>query len=71
MNGTLSFNGILELVEAMSDDEQMILVDLVNKRRIERRRDRIAANIAISTKEYEQGDVFRGTVDEVMTELMK
>ena len=66
-----SFNQVLDLVEAMPDEEQMILFDLINRRRSERRRDEIAANIAIATKEYEQGQVFRGSVDDVMAELMK
>ncbi len=44
-----SFNQVLDFVEAMPDEEQMILFDLINRRRSERRRDEIAANIAIST----------------------
>jgi hypothetical protein len=71
MDTTLGFNSILELVESLTEDEQKTLIDLVNKRRIERKRDQIAANIINSTKEYEQGNVFRGTADEVMAELMK
>jgi hypothetical protein len=66
-----SFNQVLDLVEAMPDEEQIILFDLINRRRSERRRDEIAANIAIAAKEYEQGQVFRGSVDDVMAELMK
>ena len=66
-----SFNQVLDLVEAMPDEEQMILFDLINRRRSERRRDEIAANIAIAAKEYERGQVFRGSVDDVIAELMK
>ncbi|MEI6332435.1 MAG: hypothetical protein WCP16_24600 [Pseudanabaena sp. ELA645] len=66
-----SFNQVLDLVEAMPDEEQIILFDLINRRRSERRRDEIAANIEIAAKEYEQGQVFRGSVDDVMAELMK
>jgi hypothetical protein len=68
---TTTFNQVLDLIEAMPDEEQLILVDLINRRRSERRRDEIAANIAIATKEYEQGQVFRGNVDDVMAELMR
>jgi hypothetical protein len=64
-----SFNQVLDLVEAMPDEEQMILFDLINRRRSERRRDEIAANIEAAAKEYEQGKVFR--VDDVMSELMR
>ncbi len=65
-----TFNQVLDLVESMSDEEQMILIDLIRKRRAERKRDEIAANIAIAMQEYAQGQVFRGSVDDVMTELI-
>ncbi len=55
----------------MPDEEQMILVNLINRRRSERRRDEIAANIEAATNEYERDQVFRGSVDDVMAELMK
>lgn len=44
-----TFNQVLDLVESMSDEEQMILIDLIHKRRAERKRDEIAVNIAIAT----------------------
>jgi len=68
---TATFNQVLDLIEAMPDEEQMILFDLINRRRSERRRDEIAANIKAAAKEYEQGQVFRGSVDDVMAELMR
>ena len=43
---TYSFDRILELVEEMSDEEQIALIDLIKRRRIEKRRDEIALNIA-------------------------
>jgi hypothetical protein len=71
MMNTDTFNKVLDLVESMSDEEQMILIDLIRKRRAERKRDEIAANISIAMQEYAQGQVFRGSVDDVMAELMK
>ena len=71
MVNTVNFNQVLDLIEAMPDEEQMILFDLINRRRSERRRDEIAANIQAAAKEYEQGQVFRGSVDDVMAELMR
>jgi len=65
-----TFNQVLDLVESMSDEEQMILIDLIRKRRAERKRDEIAANITIAMQEYAQGQVFRCSVDDVMTELI-
>ena len=45
-------------------------INVVHQNRLSRR-DEIAANIAIAAKEYEQGQVFRGSVDDVMAELMR
>ena len=43
---TYSFDRMLELVQEMSEDEQITLIDLIKRRRIEKRRDEIALNIA-------------------------
>jgi len=43
---TYSFDRILELVQEMSEEEQITLIDLIKRRRIEKRRDEIALNIA-------------------------
>jgi hypothetical protein len=66
-----SFDAILELVEEMSDDEQIILIDLIKKRRTEKRRDEIALNIVRANEDYARGQVFRGTLDDVMAELKR
>jgi ribosomal protein L18E len=63
---TYSFDKVLELVEEMSNDDQITLIELIEKRLREKRRDKIALNIMRANEEYAQGQVFRGTVDEVM-----
>jgi hypothetical protein len=69
MTQTVNFNQILEMIEKLSLDEQEELIDIVRHRQIECRREEIAANIAKAKQEYEQGKVFRGTVDEIIVEL--
>jgi hypothetical protein len=64
-----SFNAVLESIEALPTEEQEILLDLIQRRLIERRRTEIADNISQSTQEHQSGQVFRGTVDELMAEL--
>jgi hypothetical protein len=68
---TYSFDAILELVEEMSDDEQMTLIDLIKRRHSEKRRDEIAFNIVRANEEYARGQVFRGTLDDVIAELKR
>ena len=66
-----TFDHILELVEAMSEDEQQTLFHIIHQRRIERRRDEIAANIIQAKEEYQRGTVVRGTAEDIMTELFE
>jgi hypothetical protein len=63
------FNEILEQIDSLSIDDQEILIDLVKRRLIERRRDEIAENITKSHQEYQSGEVFRGSVEDVIAEL--
>ena len=67
----MHFNQILEMIDNLSLDEQEDLINIVQHRQIERRREEIAANIAKAHQEYQQDEVFRGTVDEIIAELNK
>ena len=71
MTQTKQFNQILEMIDNLSTDEQDDLINIVRHRQIEARREEIAQNIAQSQQEYEQGKVFRGTIDEIIIELNK
>jgi hypothetical protein len=66
---TLDFNQVLDNVDALSWDEQEMLIEIIRKRLIEAKREQIAANIAQAKLDYESGNVFRGSVDEIMAEL--
>jgi hypothetical protein len=66
---TNNFNQILEMIECLSREEQEDLINIVRLRQIEQRREEIANNIAISRQEYQEGKVFRGSVDDIIAEL--
>lgn len=66
---TYTFDAIVELVEEISDDEQITLIELIKQRLRENRRDEISLNIVRANEEYLNGEVFRGTVADVMAEL--
>lgn len=66
---TYTFDAIVELVEEMSDDEQITLIELIKQRLREKRRDVISLNIVRANEEYLNGEVFRGTVADVMAQL--
>ena len=65
----MQFNQILEAIECLSPEEQKDLIQIVKKRQILQRRAEIAANITQARQEYQQDEVFRGTVDDVIAEL--
>ena len=60
---------VLESIEVLPVEDQELLVELINKRLIEKRRDEIAQNIAQAQKDYETGNVFKGSVEDVIAEL--
>ncbi len=65
------FNQILEMIDNLSFDEQEDLINIARHRQIEQRREEIATNIIKADQEYQQDEVFRGTVDDLITELNK
>ncbi len=69
MENTLTFNEILEEIEALPEEDQVTLIDLLQRRQVERRRSEIAANIAEANQSYRSGQVFRGSVEDVIAEL--
>ena len=69
MTKVSNFEKVLDSVEALSVDDQETLIKLVGQRLAERRREEIAANIAQARAEYQTGQAFRGSVEEVIAEL--
>jgi hypothetical protein len=62
------FQEALELVESLSDDQQDDLMDIVRRRRVERRRDEIAERAREAQAAYARGDVRRGTEDDLLND---
>lgn len=69
--GTSSLQTALEMVESLSQDEQSMLLDIVYHRLIEQRRAGLVKQVAEAREAYGHGDVRRGTVDELMAELLE
>jgi hypothetical protein len=69
MSKTIQFNQILEMIDYLSVDEQDDLINIVRHRQIEKRREQIANKINQTRQEYQEGKVFRGTVDDIIAEL--
>lgn len=63
------FQQVLEAVETLSLDDQAMLLDIVQKRLHEQQRHRISQEVSEIRREYQDGDVTFGTVDEFLAEL--
>jgi hypothetical protein len=66
---TLSFQDLLDAVEALSLDDQSMLVEIINKRIIEKRREELVADLEESLEDYRRGEVRRGAVDDLLKDL--
>ncbi|WP_026736502.1 hypothetical protein [Fischerella sp. PCC 9605] len=66
---TSTFQKAIEAVEALEPEEQAMLVDIIQKRLIQQRRNEFLKEIAQAKSNYAQGNVRRGSVADLMAEL--
>ncbi len=64
-----TFQQALDVVEALKPEEQEILVDIVSKRLSQQRRSELIKEVAQAKSDYEQGQVRRGSVADLLSEL--
>jgi 16S rRNA C1402 N4-methylase RsmH len=65
----MKFHEVLEIAESLSETEQNDLVEILQKRLAQKRRQKIAANIATAHREYELGQTETVTVEELIADL--
>jgi hypothetical protein len=68
-NHNVTFQEALEVVESLPDYQQEDLIEIVRKRRLERRREVLLENIKEAQAEYERGECRTGTVEDLMREI--
>jgi hypothetical protein len=69
MTEAVSFQTVIEFVEALSEDEQDELFTLIQKRRVLKRRQEIAQNAEKTLEALRNGTAKRGTAAEVMADI--
>lgn len=69
MTQILSLQKAIEYVESLSLEEQDLLFELIQKRRIERRRTEIAKNATQTLAAVEVGTAKRGTLADLQADL--
>jgi len=65
----ITFQKALDIVESLPEYQQEDLIDIIRRRLIEQRRDRLADSIREARDEYAKGEIKKGTVDDLMKEL--
>ena len=68
---TSTFQQAIDVIEALSLEDQEILIDLIQKRIKEQKRKQLLQDIAEVETEYAEGKVKFGTVDDFLAELDK
>ena len=71
MNAVPRFSDVVDVVDALSDEEKEALVELLQHRLVERRRERLAAAVAEAREQYGRGECRATTVDDLMAELLR
>lgn len=68
---TITFQKALDVVESLPEYQQESLIDIIQHRLIDHRRELLAKNIREAKKEYDKGEVKKGTVDDLMREILE
>ena len=63
------FQEVIETVEALPPDDQMLLIEIIRQRLVEYRRAELIERVAEARQAFQQGNVRRGTVADLMKEL--
>lgn len=64
-----SLQAAIESIEALSEEEQDLVFDLIQKRRVESRRKEIAQSAVDTMIAVENGTAKRGTAAEIMADI--
>lgn len=71
VNSNLSFDEILNNVESLTIEDQDLLFEIIQKRRIEARRKEIANNAQETMKSFHNGTANVGNLDSLKADLLE
>lgn len=66
---TYQFRDILEVVETWPLKDQSLLIEIMQRRLAEKRREELALEIKEAREDYQLGNVNRGSLSDLMAEL--
>jgi adenylate kinase len=65
-----TFSDVLETIETFSFEEKETLVDILQRRLQESKRQRVVSSVKEVRLEYERGEAKVATADEIMSEIL-
>ena len=68
---TVTFQEAIDVIESLPEYQQESLVDILQHRLIDHRRDLLAGNIREAREEFTRGEVKKGTVYDLLRELSR
>ena len=66
---TVTFQEALEVVESLPEYQHEDLIEIIRKRRLERRRESLGENIKEAQAEYAMGEFTKGSAEDLMREI--
>ena len=66
---TVTFQEVLDIVELLPEDQQENLIEITRRRLIEHKREILAEHIKEAKEDYMQGEVHRGSIDDLIKEV--
>jgi len=70
MRNTISFNEALETAEKLPIEDQETLIEILNRRIIEKQRSKLAREIRNAQREFKAGKCKPTSADELMREIL-
>ncbi len=68
---TTTFDEALDIIESFPEEQRESIVEIVKRRLTEERRERLAQTVKEARQEYALGEVRRGTVDDLIREIVQ
>ena len=68
---TTTFDEALDIIESFPEEQRESIVEIVKRRLTEERRERLAQTVREARQEYARGEVRRGTVDDLIREIVR
>jgi len=68
---TTTFDEALDIIESFPEEQRESIIEIVKRRLTEERRERLAQTVNEARQEYARGEVRRGTVDDLIREIVQ